>query len=100
MFVVRQKIQKLLSDCSKFVKIDFNPKHKVNQDIRHLRDMEFEIKSCFDDLHSHNYLLKDDYKFLKPYGSKYGLWKVHEGTTDIDNIVGLIPPNLICNWYL
>ena len=37
--------EKLLSDRNKFVKIDFNPKHKVNQGIRHLLYMEFEIKS-------------------------------------------------------
>ena len=43
-------MEKLISDSSKFAKIDFNPKHKVNQDIRHLLDMEFEIKSCLDDL--------------------------------------------------
>ena len=71
-------MEKLLSDHNKFVKINFNPKHKVNQDIRHLLDMEFEIKSCLDDLYSHNYLSKDDYKFLKPCGSKPDvmLWTV------------------------
>ena len=80
----------MISDRNKFVKIDFNPKHKVNQDIRHLLDMEFEMKSCLDDLYNHNYLSKDDYKFLKPCGSKpgvmYGLCKVHKGTTDNDNV--------------
>ena len=40
------KMEKVLSDRGKFVKIDLTPKHKVNQDIRHLLDMEFEIKSC------------------------------------------------------
>ena len=63
------EMEKLLSDRSKFVKIEFNPKHKVNQDIRHLLDMEFEIKSCLDYLYNHNHLSKDDYKFLKPCGS-------------------------------
>ena len=62
-------MEKLLGDSSKFVKIGFNPKHKDNQDITYLLDMEFEIKSCLDHLHNHNYLLKDDYKFLKPCGS-------------------------------
>ena len=56
------KMEKLLSHRSKFFKIDFNRKHKVNQDIRHLLDMEFEIKSCLDDIYYHNYLSKDDYK--------------------------------------
>ena len=74
------KMEKLLSDRSKFVKTDFKPKHKVNQDIRHLLGMDLELKSCLDDLYNHNFLLKDDYKFLKPCGSKpgvmYGLCKV------------------------
>ena len=86
----------MISDRNKFVKIDFNPKHKVNRDIRHLLDMEFEMKSCLDDLYNHNYLSKDDYKFLKPCGSKpgvmYGLCKVHKGTTDNDDV----PPVQFC----
>ena len=90
------EMEKLLNDHNKFVKIDFNPKHKVNQDIRHLLDMEFEIKSCLDDLYNHNYLSQDDYKFLKPCGSKpgvmYGLCKVHKGTTDNDDV----PPVQFC----
>ena len=57
---------------------------------RHLLDIEFEIKSCLDNLYNHNYLSKDDYKFLRPCGSKpgvmYGLSKVHKGTTDNDNV--------------
>ena len=57
-------MEKLPSDRSKFVKIEFNQKHKVNQDIRHLLGMEIEIKSCLADLYNHNYLSKDDYKFL------------------------------------
>ena len=38
------EMEKLLSDRSKFVKIDFNPKKKVNQDIRHFPDMKYETK--------------------------------------------------------
>ena len=34
-------MEELLSDHSKFVKIEFNSKHIVNQDVRHLLDMEF-----------------------------------------------------------
>ena len=79
------KMEELLSDCSKFVKTEFNSKHTVNQDVRHLLDMESEIKSCLDDLLSKNYLSKDDSKYLKPCGSKpgimYGLCKIHKGTT-------------------
>ena len=63
-------MEKLLSDCSK---IQFNSKHTVNQDIRHLLVMELEIKSYFDDLLNKNYLSKDDYKYLKPCGSKQGI---------------------------
>ena len=80
----------LLSDCSKFVKIEFNSKHTVNQDIRHLLEMELEIKSCLDDLLNKNYLSKDDYKYLKPCGSKpsimYGLFKIRKGTTVNDPV--------------
>ena len=79
------KMEELLSDCSKFVKIEFNWKHTVNQDVRHLLDLELEIKSCLDDLLNKNYLSKDDYKYLKPCGSKpgimYGLCKIHKGAT-------------------
>ena len=40
----------MLSDCSKFFKIEFSSKHAVNQDIRHLPNLELEIKSCLTDL--------------------------------------------------
>ena len=74
-------MEKLVSDCSKFVKVVFNWKHTVNQDIRHLLDMDLEIKSCLDDYLNKNYLSEDDYKYLKPCGSKpgieYGLCKTH-----------------------
>ena len=101
------KVEKLLSDRSKFFKIEFNPKHEVNQDIRHLLDMEFEIKSCLDDLYNHSYLSKDDYKFLKSCGSKpgvmYGLCKIYKGTADNHN-VPLFRPILFaigtCNYNL
>ena len=33
------KMEELLSERSKFVKIEFNSKHTVNQDVRHLLDM-------------------------------------------------------------
>ena len=44
------KMEKHLSDCSKYVKTESNSKHTVKQDIRCLLDMELEIKSCLDDL--------------------------------------------------
>ena len=52
--------------------------------------MELEIKSCLDNLLNKNYLSKDDYKYLKPCGSKpgimYGLCKIHKGTTVNDPV--------------
>ena len=57
-----RKMEELLRDRSKFVKIEFNSKQTVNQDVRHLLDMELEIKSCLDDLLNKNYLSKDGYK--------------------------------------
>ena len=90
-----RKMEELLSHRSKFVKIEFNSKHAVNQDVRHLLDMELEIKSCLDDLFNKNYLSKDDYKYLKPCGSKpgimYGLCKIHKGTTVNDPVPSFRP---------
>ena len=60
----------MLCDCSKFVKTEFNSKHTVNKDIRHLLDMESEIKSCLYNLLDKNYLSKDDYMYLKPCGNQ------------------------------
>ena len=52
--------------------------------------MEKEIKSCLDDLQNSNYFSEDDYKFMKPRGSKpgvmYGLCKIHEGITANNNV--------------
>ena len=81
-----QKMEELLSDTSKFVKVQFNPKHKVNKEIRHILDMEENIKKCLDDLLEDNYLSPEDYKHLKPVGSRpgvmYGLCKVHKDQTN------------------
>ena len=75
------QIEELLSDKSKFVKVNFNLKHKVNKELQHLLDMESTTKSCLHDLLNNNYLSQEDHKFLKPCGSKprimYGLCKVH-----------------------
>ena len=67
------KMEELPSDRSKFVKIEFNSKHTVNQDVRHLLYMKLEIISCLDDLLNKTYLSKDDYKYLKPCESKPGI---------------------------
>ena len=52
--------------------------------------MEFEIKYCMEDPYNHNYLLKDDYRFFKPSGSKpgvmYGLCKVDKTTSNDNNL--------------
>ena len=99
--------EKLLSDRNEFVKIDFNPKHKVNQGIRHLLDMEFETKSCLDDLCNYNCLSKDDCKFLKSCSSKpgvmYGLCKfikVQLITITYHHSVQFCLQMVICNYNL
>ena len=53
-------MEELLSDKSKFAKVTFNPKHKVNKELRHLLDMESTIKSCLDDPLNNNYLSQED----------------------------------------
>ena len=67
-----------------------NDNDTVNQDIRHLLDMESEIKSCLNDFLDKNYLFKDDDKYLKLYSSKpgiiYGVCKIHKGTTVNDPV--------------
>ena len=52
-------MEKLLADISKFIKAAFNPKHKVNKEVRHLTDIESSIKHCLDDLLENNYLSKE-----------------------------------------
>ena len=79
-------MEELLSDTTKFVQVQFNPKHPVNKEIRHILDMEENIKNCLDDLLENNYLSQEDYKQLKPVGSRpgimYGLCKVHKDQTN------------------
>ena len=57
--------------------------------------MELEIKSCLGNLFSKIYLSKDDYKYLKPCGSKpgiiYGLCKIHKDTTVNDPVPAFRP---------
>ena len=77
-------MEELLSDTSKFEKIQFNPKYKINQELRYLMDMDTVINNCLDELHSSGHLSDDDYKYLKPVGSNpgilYGCCKVHKPT--------------------
>ena len=82
-------MEKILSHTNKFLKFTFNPKHKVNKEIRHHLNIESSIKNGLDDLFKSN-VSKKDYKFLKPVGSKpgimYGLCKVpkyNSSTSDI-----------------
>ena len=81
-----QKMEILLADTSKFVKVQFNPKYKVNKEIRHILDMQNAIKSCLDDLLQQNYVTEEDYKLMNPVGSRpgvlYGLCKVHKDQTN------------------
>ena len=51
-----KEIEKKLSDTINFVK----PKHKVNNEIGHLLDIESSIKNWLDDLFNHSYLSKED----------------------------------------
>ena len=52
-------MEELLSDRSKFLKVEFNSKYKVNYEIRHLLDMKKEIKSCLDNVQNSSYLSED-----------------------------------------
>ena len=78
-----KKLEEPLSDTSKFVKVEFNKKHIVNQELRHLLDVEGNIKTCPDHFLDKPYIPKED-NFLKSWGSRpgiiYGLCKVHKGT--------------------
>ena len=67
------KMEELLSDRSKFMKVEFNSKYKINHEIRNLLYVEQESKSCLDDLQNSSYLSDDDYIFVEPYGSKPGV---------------------------
>ena len=84
------KMEELLGDRSKFMKVEFNSKYKVNHEIWHLLDMEKEVKFCLHDLHNFHYLSEDDYKFMKSCESKsgtmYRLSKVHKSITPNDSV--------------
>ena len=55
-----KEMGKILPDTNKFLKVTFNPTHKVNEEIRHLLDIKSSIKNCLDDLLNKNYLSKED----------------------------------------
>ena len=83
-------MEKVLSDTNKFLKVIFNPKHKVKKELRRLLDTESSIKNFLDNLLNNNYLSKEDYKFLRPVGSKpcimYGLCNVHKYNSSTNDI--------------
>ena len=61
-----KKMEELLADTSKFAKVEFNKKHKVNQELRHVLDLEGNIKICLNKPLEKQYISKEDYNFLKP----------------------------------
>ena len=68
---------------------NFNPKHKVSEEVRHLTDIESNIKHCLDDPLKNNCLNKEDYNFMTTCGSKpkvlYGLCKFHKKPDEPNN---------------
>ena len=60
--------------------------------------MELVVKFCLDNILNKNYLSKDDYKYLKPCGSKpgiiYGLCKIHNKSTTANDPVPPFRPLL------
>ena len=76
------EMKKMLGDTWKFIKVTFNPKHKVIEEVRRLTDIESNIKHCLDDPLKNNCLNKEDYNFMTTCGSKpkvlYGLCKFHK----------------------
>ena len=85
-----KKMEELFADTSKFVKVEFKKKDKVNEDSRPLLDLEGNIKTCLDNLPGKYYISKEDYNFLKMYdirrGIVYGLCKVHKGRSASNNL--------------
>ena len=80
-----EKIETLLGDTSKFVKVEFSKSYKCNDELRHVLDMETVVTKCLERLLSNNSITEEEFKFLKPVGSKpgvlYGLCKVHKETS-------------------
>ena len=89
------EMEKLLGDTSKFIKVAFNPKRKVNKEVRHLTDIESKIKHCLGDLPENNYLSKENYNYMRPCSRKlavlYGLWKFHKKSDEPNKLPPLHP---------
>ena len=83
-----EKMEEILSDHTKFSKIQFG--HELNKELRHILDMEEEIRETLNNLKDSNYLSYEDYDRLWPVGSRpgilYGLCKIHKNT------IGRSPP--------
>ena len=64
------------------MKVEFNKKHKVNQELLHLLELESNIKTRLDNILEKHYISKEDYNYLKPCGNRpgimYRLCKVHK----------------------
>ena len=77
-----EKIELLLSDTSKFQKVEFSTSYKCNKEVRHLLDMEAVLTGCLDNLLQENCITKQEFDVLKPVGSNpgvlYGLCKGHK----------------------
>ena len=69
------------------LKVAFNPKNKVNKEVKHRTDIVFNIKHCLDNLLENNYLNQEDYNFMRSCGinSKvlYGPYKVHKNLLNL-----------------
>ena len=63
------------------LELNLMKKHKANEEIRHLLDLEVPINDCLDDLLRNEQIIIEDYNCFKPGGSRpviiYGLCKVH-----------------------
>lgn len=79
--------------------------HKVNQDLRHLLDLEGNKKTCLDNLLEKHYPSKIDHNFLKPCvvraGIMYGMSKLQKGKGASKRST-TISTNIVCyrNLYL
>ena len=66
-------MDELLVDASNFIKVEFNKKHKIKQEIQHVLNLEVPIKDRLGDLLKNEQIIKEDYNCLKPYGSRPGI---------------------------
>ena len=81
--VYNDKIESILSDNTKFQKVNFS---KINKELDYLMDEEAEIKVFLKDLHTKGVISDAEFERLTPHGSQpgilYGLCKVHKECVD------------------